>query len=227
MTALAYFRYVIIGSVTAVLGLSGAIPFLIWGSNGAPEFYGAFTAAIVAAVAVVIGTQYQAELTRKRDDALRSEDRVAEAIDLCLWLEHAADELDFVAGILERAIERLALDGKSQIEMPLEQFRQVISPKFVDDLLIRAKMATRLPPGLAGQVARTLYKTFHVADRALLLRGASELYRPNKEQVEKYLFVLRRRAGLIRRAAENVEIHLVTIGAMTLDITAEAEPTPA
>lgn len=226
MTA-GFLRYLLIGSVVAALCAATVVPIVIWGNDKTPEFYGALVTAIVAAIAVVIGAQYQADLTRKRDDALRNEERVAEAIDLCLWLEHAADELDFVISVLARTIERLALDGKSQVEMPLEQFRQVISPKFVDDLLVRARMATRLPPGLAGQVARTLYKTFHVADRVLLLRGASEHYRPSKEQLEKYLFVLRRRAGLIRSASENIEIYLVTSGAMTLDTTAEAEPTPA
>ncbi|HEY0300687.1 MAG TPA: hypothetical protein VGC36_05115 [Rhizomicrobium sp.] len=226
MTA-SFLRYLLIGAIVAALCAAAVAPIVIWGNAKTPEFYSTLVAAIVAAIAVVIGAQYQADLTRKRDDALRNEERVAEAIDLCLWLEHAADELDFVISVLARAIDKLASDGKSQVEMPLDQFRQVISPKFVDDLLVRARMATRLPPGLAGQVARTLYRTFHVADRTLLLRGASERYRPNKEQLEKYLFVLRRRAGLIRTASENIEIYLVTTGAMTLDTTAESESAAA
>jgi hypothetical protein len=167
---------------------------------------------------------YQADLARKRDESLRDQDRTADAIDLCLWLEHAADELDFVISILARTMQKMASDGKLHVEMPLEQFRQIISPRFIDDLPARAQMATRLPQDLASKVARTLYKTFHVADRALLLRGASEHHQPSKEQLERYLFVLRRRASRIRNASEQIEIYLVTAGAMSLDTTAEIEP---
>ncbi len=188
-------RYLIIGLTAAAVCIAAAIPFALWGTGKAPEFYGAFTAAIVAAIAVVVGAFYQSDLTRRRDDALRRQDQIAEAIDLRLWLEHAADELDFIVSILDRTIRQMTSDDKFQVDMSLDQFREVISPKFSDDLLARARAATRLPPGLAGQIARTLYKTFHTADRVLLLRGASEDYRPEKDQLEKYLFVLRRRAN--------------------------------
>ena len=79
-----FLRNLAAGAVWAGVGFAAAIPLLIWGSDKAPEFYGAFTAAIVAAIAVILGAYYQAELARRRDDAIAKQLQIAEATDLFL-----------------------------------------------------------------------------------------------------------------------------------------------
>jgi hypothetical protein len=51
-----------IGLGISASGVVFIFPFLIWKSNQAPEYFGAFIAAIVAAVAVIVGAHYQAIL---------------------------------------------------------------------------------------------------------------------------------------------------------------------
>ncbi|MEI9991866.1 MAG: hypothetical protein WDM86_17745 [Rhizomicrobium sp.] len=207
-------RYLFIGSTLAALCVAAAIPIALWGSDKAPEFYGAFTAAIVAAVAVVLGAYYQDELTRRRDDILRKQDATAEAIDLCFWLEHAANEVEFIANLLAKTREHLVADDASRLEMPIEQFREVMSAKFFAELLPRAKMAAHLPAEIAGTVVQAIYRTFHVADRILMLRGASNGFHPTLEQIDSYLLILDRRSKKLHEAATLIEDHLNGIGAL-------------
>jgi len=208
-------RYFIMGSTAAALCIAATIPIVLWGYEKAPEFYGAFTAAIVAAVAVILGAYYQAELTRRRDDLLRKQQETAEAVDLCFWLEHAADEVEFIADVLAKSRERLVASDASRLEMPIGQFREVVSAKFFGDLLARAGMAARLPAEIAGIVVQTIYRTFHVADRILMLRGASDDFRPRIEQIDSYLLILNRRARQLHEAAALIEDHLNGIGALS------------
>jgi hypothetical protein len=207
-------RYLVAGLALATLGLAGAVPIVFRGVSGAPEFYGAFTAAIVAAIAVVLGAYYQSELTRRRDDALLKQERITEAIDLCYWLNHASSEMEFIALILAQTRTWLTENGKTQVEMPLSQFREVVSSKFFEELLPKAKAAARLPAEISAMVSREIYSTFQAADRILLLRGASDSFRPTVDQLDKYLVVANRRCERLRDAFQAIEKWLVREGAI-------------
>jgi hypothetical protein len=64
-------RYLSVLVIAGAIAIVTAVSFLIWGTTQAPAFYGAVTAAIVAASAVIAGAHYQAALVRRRDDELR------------------------------------------------------------------------------------------------------------------------------------------------------------
>ena len=108
--------------VGAAVGAVILVPFLLWGSGRAPEFFGAFTAAIVAAIAVVLGAYYQADLTRQRDNELRRQAQIAEATDLCFWLEYAANEMDFIAEALKATQNSLVKKTKTALRHPWSSF---------------------------------------------------------------------------------------------------------
>jgi hypothetical protein len=208
-------KYLIVGLVVVASLFAVTMPVLVWGSDKAPEFFGAFTAAIVAAVAVIIATYYQADLTRRRDALLKKEEEISDAVDLCFWLEHAANEMDFIARTLGGIRGNLIASGKTHIEMPTGQLREITSAKFFDELLSRAQAAARLPKEISRQIVRTIYATLTVSDRMLMLRGATDDFRPSIENIDRYLFVLGRRTQEFRSAAVLIENHLVSVGAMT------------
>ena len=75
------FRNIVFGFACAAIGFAAALPLVIWGSGKYPEFYGAFTAAIIAAAALIFGSFYQDSLTREREGLLLQQAKIAEAID--------------------------------------------------------------------------------------------------------------------------------------------------
>lgn len=44
------------------------LPFMLFGAQGAPQFFGAFFAALAGLAGILVGALYNASLTRKRDD---------------------------------------------------------------------------------------------------------------------------------------------------------------
>ena len=189
--------------------MAAAVPFLLWGNEKAPEFYGAFMAAIVAAIAVVLGAHYQAELTRRRDDEIAREERIAEAMDLYLWLEHAIGELEFIGKILNEFHSRLVEHGaNNHLDLSLERYREVVSSKFMDELRDRAKAAAKLSPIIGILVAPALYDTFLAVDRVYRFRGASQDAKFDLKQIERHLVVTNARIAKLRDAQEAILIFL-------------------
>ena len=193
--------------------------FALDGEN-APEFYGAFTAALVAAAALIFGAYYQDHLARLKDEKARTEERTAESIELCFWLDHCDSELEFILKVLTRMKERLSNSGR-KIDMPLDQFREVISSHFFDGLLQRVRAASRLNPEIAAFVTSEIYRTYTTVDRIFRLRGASEDFRPTLEDLEKYIFVLSRRRAKLQTAARLIEAQLVENGALPKYVEAD------
>ena len=208
-------RSIIFGTACATLGFAASFPLVVWQSDKAPEFYGAFYAAIIAAAALLFGTYFQDNLAKRRDEDQRTKDRIANALGLRFWLSHSVHELEFIAGVLERMKSRMTSQGTSNISMPLDQFREGVTSQFFDELLPRAKQAALLPPNIAGQITRDIYETFTATDRIFRLRGASSDFRPSADDIEQYLFLLNVRTAKFRRAADLVEEYLVGVGAMT------------
>lgn len=209
-------RTIAAGAFWFVLAVIVALPFLVWGTGKAPEFYGAFTAAIVAAVAVIAGAYYQAKLTRDRDEAIRRREALADAVELCYWLEHAADETGFIASILEEWLEHKQGTGE-EFRPPLDQLRQILTAPFMQDLPTRARAAARLPPDVCDFVSATLYKTLAAVDRIYLFRGASKDFLPTAEQLRKHLSITRHREEKLRVAHNLLLDYLVEKGVINRD----------
>jgi hypothetical protein len=208
------FTNLVLYGAFAAAGFAAAILFVVPNGDKAPEFFGAFAAAIIAGVTLILGTFYQDNLTWRRDQKMRERDRNAEAIDLLFWLSHCDFELEFIASALGRIKEKLASENKNAIELPVDTFREIISPNFFGELLERAKAASKLPPEIAGLIAGDLYKTFTIVDRVFMLRQAVADYRPSIEAMEKYIFVVNRRKEKLQDDARLIEAHLVGKGAL-------------
>lgn len=185
------------------------IPVLVWKSDHAPEFFGAFAAAIVAAIAVMLGAFYQAELTRQRDEALRTKERLASAVDLCLWLNHCVFELEFVADFLEQSSSKMAAEEIDALLWPIERLRQILSAPFMNELTARAKSASQLPMPLAVEISAVLYRAASEADRVHNLRGVSDTFRPTMDWLNKHEQLVRARVESLREAYEHLRQYLV------------------
>jgi len=207
-------RGVATGLALVAGGTVVVIPFLFWGSSHAPEFFGAFTAAIVAAVAVVLGAHYQASLTRQRDDEIRKRDQTGEILELYFWLGHASQEMEFIADILDRMKARMAVSAQTKLPLPLQQFREITSSAFMDELLERAKAASKLPVDVSSVAVHVLYGTYTEADRIYRHRGATEDYHPPTEILEKYASVAHARAKKLEAASKEIELYLCTTKGM-------------
>jgi hypothetical protein len=216
MTQFKSFGRIVACGTCLALGFAAALPLVAVGSGKETEFYGAFAAAIVAAAALILRAYYQDRLERQRIASQRERDRAAEAIDLCFWLDHAASELEFIAEILERLRNKFASENKNQIDMPAEQFREVISSHFFEELLTRAKVASQLPQEIAGTITRDIYETFTAVDRVFRLRGASGDFRPSLEKIDNYFIILDRRIEKLRSASIVIKEHLTKNGVLNL-----------
>lgn len=168
-----FFGHVAAGATWAALTVAAAVPFVFWGKDKAPEFYGSFAAAIVAALAVVLNAFYQAKLAKDRDDTNQRKQKLAEAVDLYFWLDHAIDEMEFISRILGGFEKKLADDNGLALEMPVEQLREVLTAGFMRELPTQAKVAAQLALPIATTVAPILYRTHRTVDRIYMLRGAT------------------------------------------------------
>jgi hypothetical protein len=207
-------KYLALGTACAALGFAAAFSLIFQSSEESPEFYGAFTAALIAGATLIFAAYYRDNLERKRDERLIARERMVEAIDLYFWLEHCDGELEFIAEALIRIRDQLALENKTTINISTDQFLEIISSHFYGELLERAKTAAKLPPEIAGLITGDLYKTFTIVDRIFILRHASDTYRPSIERFEKYVFVINRRREILQRAAKFIGEYLVKEGAL-------------
>ena len=145
-----FLGHVIAGATWAALTFAVAVPFMFLGREKAPEFYGSFAAAIVAAIAVVLNAFYQAKLTTDRDDTNRKKQELAETTALYFWLDYAIEEMEFISRILAEFEAKLGNDTGLALDMSIEQLREVLTAKFMQDLPIQARAATQLPPPIAN-----------------------------------------------------------------------------
>jgi hypothetical protein len=205
-----FLRNLATGAVWAALGLAATIPFLVWGSERAPEFFGAFTAAIVAAIAVVLGAYYQAELTRRRDDEIARRKQIAKATDLFLWLGHAIREMSFIANFLHSVRERQK--AGFGFDISIDRYREIVSAPFMEELRERARESGRLSPMLGAIVAPVLYDTFQIVDRIYHFRGALPADKFDPDGVEQHHAVTLRRVEKLRQARTAVGDFLAAKG---------------
>ena len=104
----------------------------------------------------------------------------------------------------------LSEKGQPLLQMPMDQFREVITSRFMDELMVRAKAASKLPFDIAAPVVHVLYGTYSEADRIYQLRGAKTDYQPQIEEIEKYANVALARAKKLDDTVTEIETYLCT-----------------
>jgi hypothetical protein len=199
-------------SVAAGFAIATLVKFQ--GTDNSPQFYGAFAASLVAAIALIGGAFFNDSLSRSREEETRTRDRIAGAIDLHFWMDHCAAELDFIASALARLHAKLVSENKSAVDFSLNQFKDMISSHFYDELLDRAKSASKLPPEIAGFVTSEIYKAFTTADRILGLNHASEKFLPSTQQIDQYAKLVSMQKEKLKRTNSLVGEYLIQIGAL-------------
>jgi hypothetical protein len=184
------------------------IPVLVWGRERAPEFFGAFVAAIVAAIAVVLGAFYQASLTRQRDDEIRKQEQHANAVDLVCWLDHAVSEMEFIADLLAKMSEHLEREGKTNLDWTANRYRAVVTAEFMNEIYARAKSAARLPSPVAEAVSRSLYQSFMRVERLHWQRGIPDTFVADIAHITKHEKLVRTEADRLREAQELLSLYV-------------------
>lgn len=200
-------RGAVLGLVCTAAAAIIAIPLLVWDSERAPEFFGAFTAAIVAAVAVILGAFYQHDLTRQRDEERRRRKQYVQAIDLCFWLDHAASELEFIADTLVEMSHHLKETGAFSLDWTQQHYREVVSAEFMNELPARAKSAAQLPWSVAEPVAKSLYQTFMHVERLHWRRGISDAQTITAAHIAAHAQIVRAEAARLRSAQQLLSEH--------------------
>ena len=146
---------VIVPVAGAAFGLA-LLPFLVAGTEKAAEFYGSFAAAIVAAIAVILGASYQAHLARKRDEELRIADLVSTATEVFLWLERCITELERAAYRLDEFAKRSEAGAASTVPMTYEYFRIHFMPIDAKDANEKLSLLSKFPIELALSVSSAI-----------------------------------------------------------------------
>jgi len=128
------------------------LPFVLWNTEKAAEFFGAFSAAIVAAISILVAAAYQADLTRKRDDALRQADLISEAKLLFLWLDSCITRLERNVYRLDAFADAVRDGKRPQVEQTFGNFRMHFFPIPSDEAIARLPALAKFPIDLALSV---------------------------------------------------------------------------
>ena len=123
-------------------------------------------------------------------------------------------ELDFIAGALTKLHTKLVSENKIAIGISPDQFKQIISSHFYDELLERAKSASKLTPEIAAYVAGAIYNAFTSVDRILVMRQASDQFVPTNDQVLQYAEIIRAQKTKLERANSLIGEYLIYIGVL-------------
>jgi hypothetical protein len=198
--------------VWAALAVAALIPILLWGSDKAPDFYAPFVAALVAAIAVILGAYYQAELARRRDDESAKHKTIAEATDLYLWLGYAESEMELIEAVLLNLREYVASRDGAKLDLSVTQYRELVSSQFMDEIRDRAKVAARLSPGLGAVVAPILYDTFQATARVYRLPQSATVANYGPAQIERHASITKRRIEKLKEARSEVAKFLAENG---------------
>jgi hypothetical protein len=132
------------------------IPFLVTDTEHAAEFFGAFTAAIVAAIAVILGAFYQAHLTRQRDESLRIAELIVEAKELFLWLEQSVVALSRASYRLVAFAEKIGTGTPPQVPLTYANFRVFLSPVSQEEAAARIRALAKFPIDLGLSVSSAI-----------------------------------------------------------------------
>ncbi|MFM9863978.1 MAG: hypothetical protein ACKVRO_10255 [Micropepsaceae bacterium] len=95
---------IVVLPATIALGFLLCLPFLLFGTQGAPAFYGAFFAALTGLAGILAGALYNASLTRRRDDRQERIKVLAAARVAKSELSHVLSSLDIWRAHSERLV---------------------------------------------------------------------------------------------------------------------------
>lgn len=196
------------------LGFAAATAVSFWGKPNSPQFYGALSASLIAAAGLIFNSIYNDFSIRRRDAEATTREKTAAAIDLHFWLDHCATELDFIASALARLHKKLTSENKPTIDFSLEQFKEMLSSHFYEELLDRAKAASKLPPEMAGFIASKIYEAHTTADRIFGMNHASERFLPPTEQVDQYAKLVYMQKDKLKHANSLLGEYLIQIRAL-------------
>jgi hypothetical protein len=174
---------VIIAPIFAIFLALVFLPFAVAGTDKAAEFYGAFAAAIVAAIAVILGASYQAHLTRRRDDEVRVAELVVAAKEIFLWLDKSIFELERAYGRLDEFAARMKLGASPQFPSTYENFRVFFMPISPEEAEAKMVLLSKFPIDLALSISSAirLLSSAYGAHNAKVLRDDTPVALPDVE----------------------------------------------
>jgi hypothetical protein len=112
------------------------------------QFLGAFTAAIVAAGALVLSKQFESDAAIEREERSAHRALTSDVIELHAWLGKLISAFGYVAG---RAKQQ-------QGPMPSHEIRLLVRPQLREELNKRIAVAAKITAPLGGQIVRELHQ---------------------------------------------------------------------
>ncbi len=165
---IASFRKTVVEKPIVVLPLAAValgvtlVPFAVWNTDHAAQFYGSFVAALVAAGAVVGGAQVQAAMTRRRDERLERREHVTHLIGLAAFPAlHGGYALSNFPERWRMPNIRSSPTGKNGLEDESEytpdEIRLIVGELVNLNIDTHAQTAALLKSEVADQVLSSLY----------------------------------------------------------------------
>jgi hypothetical protein len=108
--------------------------------------------------------------------------------------------MEFIADTLAGMCRHVEEEGKSTLHLTSDQYRDVITSEFMNELVSRAKAATQLPLPVAEPLANALYKTFMRVERLHWRRGISDTMTLTSAHVADHELVVRIEVERLRNA---------------------------
>lgn len=167
---------IVVTVAIAVLGLM-FVPFRVWNTDHAAQFYGSFIAAFVAAGAVIGTTALSARLARQQRKEERREEMLSEATELRAWMDALAWRFEYVANVLTAWYE-------AGTQINVAGMRSNMSPDLRTELRGRFLVASRVPQPLGHHLVSALYRADGALDAVSYYPGVAPeiLVRPNDLQ---------------------------------------------
>ncbi len=90
---------------TLALGIF-IVPFAVWNTDHAAQFFGAFVAALATAIAAFSGFFIQHKLSEEREQKAENKRQLTEVVELFFWLRYIQVSLVRAVKALDKRIEQ-------------------------------------------------------------------------------------------------------------------------
>lgn len=154
-----------IAAVTAIICMF-FLPFFVWGSQSAPQFFGSVVGAGGAVAAVVIGALWNAQLQRRRDAQL------------------ALDDLVATARVAEFELEAIVADLVG-LDHANEKFKAGTTPELVARHIYFLAQRVQAAPVLEANIVALCRPSDYVAKKVLTFARVQERVRKIVSQFDR------------------------------------------
>jgi hypothetical protein len=199
-----------LGLTTIVLAIF-IVPFTVWNTDHAAQFFGSFFAAILAAAAAFSGYFLQHKLTIAREKQSHHQKAYQDITDLYFWLRHIQSRLLRMKKSVEQKLsganqpkdENESFFAFSKIDIKRMDFADVL--KIAAD---RISCAFHLPSDLRASVVETIYTLCEMADDFTIATAADINEKVSRRTVANLKPFYENHFAKVKDVTDQVEIYM-------------------